>query len=495
MLGRPVGTTPGMGGVRGGAVDLSDQSATQGPPRGSLRDNPPNGRDGRDRSDPEPAMSAHAPSRYAEHLLRVCETAARAIDAAGFDHLLIAAGRQKYQFLDDRPYDFAANPHFKWWVPLGAHPDCWIRYTPGQRPMLAYHQPADYWHLPPADPHGEWVEHFDVRVIRDPAEARAIFPVDLRRTAILGESDAALGDAVPNNPDTVLTRLHLARTRKSPWELDRMRAASRRAARAHRAAASAFRARASEHAIHVAYCEAAGQGERDLPYGNIVGLNEHAAVLHYQHQEREAPAEHRSLLIDAGASVDGYAADITRTFGNGDAAFTELLDGVNRAQMALADAARPGRDFRDLHLEAHRRLAGVLAELGIVRMSPESIVETRLSSAFFPHGLGHFLGLQVHDVGGFLADESGATIPKPAGHPYLRCTRTLEPGNVVTIEPGIYFIDLLLAEVRSGPHAAAVDWAKVEHLARFGGVRIEDDVHVTDGAPENLTRDAFRALA
>jgi Xaa-Pro dipeptidase len=440
-------------------------------------------------------MSAHAQAAYADHLARVREVVDRSLDAAGFDHLLIGSGRQRYQFLDDRPYDFAANPHFKWWAPLGAHPDCWIRYTPGQRPALAYHQPADYWHLPPADPEGEWVAHFDVRVIRDPAEARAIFPANLARTAILAEADAALGDAVPNNPDAVLHRLHLARSRKTPWELDRMRAASRRAARAHRAAASAFRARGSEHAIHLAYCEAAGQGERELPYANIVGLNEHAAVLHYQHQEREPPAEHRSLLIDAGASVDGYAADITRTFGNGDAAFTELLDGVNRAQMALADATRPGRDFRDLHLEAHRLLAGVLADCGIVRMAPESIVETRLSSAFFPHGLGHFLGLQVHDVGGFLADESGATIPKPEGHPYLRCTRRLEAGNVITIEPGIYFIDLLLAEVRSGPHAGSVDWAKVEHLARFGGVRIEDDVHVTDAAPENLTRDAFRSLA
>jgi Xaa-Pro dipeptidase len=440
-------------------------------------------------------MSSTAPARHADHVAHVRAATDRALAAAGFDHLLIASGRQKYQFLDDRPYDFAANPHFKWWVPLGAHPDCWIRYTPGEKPVLAYHQPADYWHLPPSDPEGEWVESFDVRVIRDPAEARKVFPANLARAAILGEADAALGDAVPNSPEPILHRLHLARTRKSAWEIERMRAASRRAARAHRAAAGAFRAHASEHAIHLAYCEAAGQGERELPYGNIVGLNEHAAVLHYQHQDRDPPAEHRSLLIDAGASVDGYAADITRTFGNGDPEFTALLDGVNRVQMALADAARPGVDFRELHLDAHRGLAGVLADLGLVRMSPEAIVETRLSSAFFPHGLGHFLGLQVHDVGGFLADESGATIPKPEGHPFLRCTRTLEAGNVVTIEPGIYFIDLLLDGVRAGPHAGAIDWRRIEHLARFGGVRIEDDVHVTDGAPENLTRDAFRALA
>jgi Xaa-Pro dipeptidase len=317
----------------------------------------------------------------------------------------------------------------------------------------------------------------------------------LARAAIIGAPETALGDVVPNNPQPVLDSLHLARTRKTAYELQCLREASARAVRAHRAAATAFRERRSEQDIHVAYCEAAGQSELELPYHNIVGLNEHGAILHYQHKQRARPAEHRSLLIDAGAQVHGYAADITRTYGNGDAEFTHMLEAVNHAQLALCQKVRAGQDYPELHLHTHALLANILREQDIVRMSAASMVEAGVSSVFFPHGLGHFLGLQVHDVGAFLRDETGATLPKPAGHPFLRLTRKLELDNVLTIEPGIYFIDLLLDGLRQGPHAQAVNWDKVAHLKRFGGVRIEDNVRVTAGEPENMTRDAQRALA
>jgi Xaa-Pro dipeptidase len=274
-----------------------------------------------------------------------------------------------------------------------------------------------------------------------------------------------------------------------------MRQASLRAVRGHRAAATVFREHGSEHQIHRAFCEAVEHTESELPYANIVALNEHGATLHYQHQQRVAPSTHHALLIDAGAQVCGYAADITRTYGDAGAEFSALLESVNDVQLQLVARARPGMDYPQLHLEAHRLLAGVLHAHGIVRMSAESAVECGLSSVFFPHGLGHFLGLQVHDVAGLQRDEDGNTIARPEGHPYLRLTRVLEAGNVLTIEPGIYFIDLLLDAWRSGPHAHEVDWACVERLHRYGGIRIEDNVHVTADGPENLTRDAMRALA
>ncbi|HEV2606670.1 MAG TPA: Xaa-Pro dipeptidase, partial [Xanthomonadaceae bacterium] len=242
-----------------------------------------------------------------------------------------------------------------------------------------------------------------------------------------------------------------------------------------------------------AYLAATGHNDLDLPYGNIVGLNEHGATLHYQYQQVNPPAESRSLLIDAGAEHAGYASDITRTWGNGDVAFAALVEGVDREQQALAAKVRPGQDYRELHLEAHLRLGGVLHDLGIVRMDPGTMLESGVTSTFFPHGLGHPIGLQVHDVAGFMASDSGGTIPKPDGHPFLRMTRTLEPGMVVTIEPGIYFIDMLLAKLKSGPHANVVDWGAIDHLRKFGGVRIEDEVHCSEDAPENLTRDAFAA--
>lgn len=438
-------------------------------------------------------------STYAQHLASLQKQAEAALTRCGFEALLIASGVEKYAFLDDRPYLFQPNPHFKHWLPLTNLPYSWLLVRPGRKPKLVYYQPDDYWHVPPSDPSGEWVDHVELVVIGEPGEALDhLNDLDLARTAIVGEADAALGELKPNNPTALLNILHFARGRKTEWELEQMRAASRRAVPAHRAAKAAFLAGASELDIHRAYLAASGHTDRDLPYGNIVALNEHAAVLHYQYQDASPPAQSRSFLIDAGAQVNGYASDITRTWGAGDDRFDALLAAMEQAQLALVDEVRAGVDYRDIHLSAHRRIAAILAEQGIVKgMSAEAIVADRISSTFFPHGIGHLIGLQVHDVAGFMADDSGTTVPKPDGHPFLRLTRVLEPGMVVTIEPGLYFIPTLLRQLRAGPHAGAVDWDVVDHLARFGGVRIEDDVvcRGANEAPENLTRDAFADVA
>jgi Xaa-Pro dipeptidase len=270
-----------------------------------------------------------------------------------------------------------------------------------------------------------------------------------------------------------------------------MRRASRRAVRGHLAAEGAFRAGLGEADIQRAYLAACRHADDDTPYRNIVALNEHAAVLHYQHRDALPPPQHRSFLIDAGASFNGYASDITRTWSANDARFDSLIDAVDAVQLKLVAGARQGVDYRDLHIEAHRLLSGVLRDMDLVRLDPDLIVETGISSVFFPHGLGHYIGLQVHDVGGFMKSPAGDSIDKPADHPYLRLTRTLEPDQVLTIEPGIYFIPMLLDELRRGPHASSVNWAEVERMLPFGGVRIEDDVRVTWTEPENLTREAF----
>lgn len=431
---------------------------------------------------------------YAQHLARLQAQAESALARCGFDALLIAAGIEKYAFLDDRPYLFQPNPHFKHWLPLTAHPHSWLLVRPGHKPRLVYFQPDDFWHVPPADPCGEWLAHVELCVIGRAEDALAHLRVS-GRLAIIGEADAALDGLVPNNPPALLNILHYQRAVKSAYELEQMRTASRRAVPAHRAAKAAFEAGASELDIHRAYLAASGHTDRDLPYSNIVALNEHCAVLHYQYQDPIPPAQSRSLLIDAGAQVNGYASDITRTWSGRDERFDALLAAMEAAELALVDEVRAGVDYRDIHLSTHRRIAAILAEHGIVRMSAEALVEQRVTSTFFPHGIGHLLGLQVHDIGGFMADDSGALAPKPEGHPYLRLTRRLEPGMVVTIEPGLYFIPTLLNKLRATPAGSAVDWGLVEHLARFGGVRIEDDVVCrSDGAPENMTRDAFAAL-
>jgi Xaa-Pro dipeptidase len=431
---------------------------------------------------------------YAAHLAVLTQRTDEALAKAGFEHLLIASGIEKMAFLDDLPYPFKVNPQFKAWVPLLRDPNSWIAYTPGSKPMLVHYQPDDYWHVPPSPPSGDWVEHFDVRVITDPADAAKHLPASGKR-AIVAEADAALPGFEPNNPNVLLHYLFWYRAYKTPYELVLMRRAQRKGVAGHLAARQAFLDGGSEAQINAAFLAASGHTDSDLPYNNIVALNENGATLHYQYKSFDKPEESRSLLIDAGAQVDGYAADITRTWVRSDAMFAELVEAVEREQQAIAHKVRAGLDYRQLHLETHLRLGGVLKALGIVDMEPDAMLQQGVTSVFFPHGLGHPIGLQVHDVAGF-SDVDGNLIPRPAGHPFLRMTRTLEPGMVVTIEPGLYFIPTLLAKLRADAKSAkSVDWDKVEHLSKFGGVRIEDEVHCTEGAPENLTRDAFAELA
>ena len=437
-------------------------------------------------------MNARLAPLYAQHLDTLRERADKALALGGFDHLLVAAGTPLGKFLDDQDYPFVVNPHFKHWLPLTDAPGSWIAYTPGAKPKLVFVQPRDYWHVVPEAPHGYWVEHFDIAIVRNAAEAVAQLPKG--RRAVITPACPSIDGVEANNPQPVLDYLHWHRSYKTPYELELMREANRIGTRAHRAAERAFRAGESEFGIHMAYLAAARQIDAELPYASIVGLNEHGAVLHYTHFDRTPPAESRSFLIDAGASCAGYASDITRSYAAPRAAeFQALIDSVDAAQQGFAAKVRAGQSYPELHLHAHHVLAGVLREHGFIRMSAESAVETGVTSAFLPHGLGHPIGLQVHDVAGFQQSERGGSIPRPDGHPYLRMTRVLEPGMVVTIEPGLYFIDMLLAELKAKPVAADIDWAKVDAFRPYGGIRIEDDVVCTDGAPENLTRNAFAA--
>ena len=431
-------------------------------------------------------------SLYPQHLATVRERADKALALTGHDHLLIAAGLPPRKFLDDQDYPFVASPHFRHWLPLTDAPGSWIVHTPGQRPRLVFLQPRDYWHVVPEAPSGYWVEHFDIAVVRTVEEAVAQLPGAQTRRAVIAPDQPALAGIEAGHPQDVLDILHWHRSYKTPYELALMREASRIGARAHRAAEQAFRAGASELGIHQAYLAAAGAIDAELPYASIVALNQHGAVLHYTHFDRVAPDYHRSFLIDAGANACGYASDITRTYaGRGEDEFQSLIDSVEAAQLSFAAKVRAGQSYPELHIHAHHVLAGVLREHGFIRMEPETAVETGVTAAFFPHGLGHPIGLQVHDVAGFQQGERGGSIPRPAGHPYLRMTRTLEPGMVVTIEPGLYFIDMLLAELRERPVAKDIDWERIELFKPYGGIRIEDDVACTGGEPENLTRDAF----
>lgn len=430
---------------------------------------------------------------FPEHLSELRRRMDLSLATHGFDGIAVFSGAAGYSFLDDRSYPFRVNPHFSQWVPLTDLQQSFLGYTPGTTPLLCFHQPADYWHRPPSLPSGDWVREFRLEVLRDPGQARELLGLAGRRIAFVGEWQAAFEDwgFAAINPAPLLHQLHYDRAVKTAYELQCMRRASDMAVRGHLAARDAFAAGASEFETHLAYCAAVGQRDEELPYGNIIAFNEGAAVLHYQHLDRDSGGPRRSFLIDAGAQFRGYAADITRTYAAADGEFASLVGGMDSLQLRLCAAVTSGTDYRDIHLLAHREIAVLLREAGVIGCGAEEALATGLSSVFFPHGIGHLLGLQVHDVAGLAGDPYGTEIPRPKGHPFLRLTRRLEPGFVVTIEPGLYFIDMLLDAARSQGHGGRINWDAVERLRPYGGIRIEDDVACTSGAPENLTRDAF----
>ncbi|MCP5090211.1 MAG: Xaa-Pro dipeptidase [Gammaproteobacteria bacterium] len=430
---------------------------------------------------------------YADHLAAIAARHDHALEKAGASHAVIYSGNPKLAFLDDYYHPFKANPHFVSWAPLTRLPFSYIIYTPTETPVLVYFQPHDYWHVVPDKPHGYWTEHFDIRIVHTVDDVATHLPQDLEKCIAIGEfDDDALTFGIERvNPGTAVNILHFARGSKTDYELATMRLASERGARGHRAAEAAFRDGLAEFDIHRAYCKAVSHTDTELPYGNIIALNEHGSVLHYTNLDRTAPDNINSFLIDAGAQVHGYASDITRTYSCGDQRFQELIDRMDVMEREIVNKVEVGVDYRELHVSTHRKLAEILVDAELASGDPDTLLETGVTSAFFPHGLGHLLGIQVHDVGGFMENETGTTIDPPSGHPFLRLTRVLEENMVLTIEPGLYVIDMLLENLRGTPAEGHVNWKTIDWLRPYGGIRIEDNVRVLVNDRENLTRDAF----
>jgi Xaa-Pro aminopeptidase len=279
-----------------------------------------------------------------------------------------------------------------------------------------------------------------------------------------------------------------ARRAKQPDELDAMRAAARFSLAGHLAGLRRARPGMTERDLQIEIeAEFFRAGAERAAYGSIVGSGSNAAVLHFAPTTR-ALCEGDLILVDAGAESAGYASDITRTYPAGarfSVAQRDLYQLVLSVQEGAIAEVRPGVEYRDLHMQAALRIAAGLADLGILRGNPEELVERDAHALFFPHGLGHMLGLSTHDAGGCLA---GRTKSDRFGLRYLRADLPLEPGYVVTIEPGIYFIPPLLNDPnRRDAFSDAVNWEKVDRLLDFGGIRIEDDVLVTEAGAEVLT--------
>jgi Xaa-Pro dipeptidase len=425
---------------------------------------------------------------FASHL-QSCLTAVRgALGDSGIAAVVVPAGEMHPVFQDDQCYPFKANAWFKWLVPTPPAPGSLLEVSQDKPPRLLFVAPDDYWHSPPSPPDGTWTREFDIVVVPTASAARTALRCSTDEAVWLGESPPAEWRPCP---EQLLGMLEQARCRKTSHELACLRAATRIGVLGHRAAEQAFRNGVSEFDIHLAFLAATRQNESELPYPPIIAVNGHGATLHYQLRDTQPPRRPLSLLIDAGANCAGYGSDITRTWATNPGVFASLIASMHDLQQELCAAVAPGLDWRELHLRAHHLVAQLLRDAGILRLSEEEAVGAGVTATFLPHGLGHLLGVQVHDVGGFVPAPGAAPIPRPPGHPALRLTRRLEPGMVVTVEPGLYFIDSLLQTLRAGPHANAVNWTLVDTLQACGGIRIEDNVVVTASGHDNLTRSAF----
>lgn len=420
---------------------------------------------------------------HKQHLDALARSYADVLQRHSLDGVLLYSGHAHRHFADDQDASFTAFGHFLHWVPMAGLEHSWLLIRPGHKPKLYFHAPADFWHLTARLPEDAWVETYEV--VQQAGTTPPALPAG--RFAVLGDVDHDLGEhlGAEANPESLTLALDELRVRKSDYEVACLREANHRAMAGHRAAREAFLAGGAELDCHLAYLTNVRTRESDLPYQNIVGLNAHGGILHYQHYDTEAPARRRSLLLDGGYRYRGYCADITRTWPGRDAdpAFAPLVEGVAALQQQLISALHPGASYVQIHERMHTGLAELLAEHGLIRCSPQAAVTTGITRAFCPHGLGHLLGLQVHDLAGrFAAD--GTRLPPPADDPALRLTRELEAGMVVTMEPGLYIIPMLLEPFRD---VRDIDWSLVERLADHGGIRIEDNVLISAHGPDNLT--------
>lgn len=426
---------------------------------------------------------------YPQHLAYLQQAYEAAMTAHGFDAIVLCSGAaaMKNRF-DDQAWPLSPTPAYSHWCPL-VEADAFVVVRPGLRPRLVRTVTDDFWEQAAAPESDHFWSGFEVVEVK-PGLAGDALPGG--RVAVITR-DQGTAPAGSVNPAELIAALDQARTKKTAYEIECLAAATARAVAGHERARQRFAGGTpSELELHLAFLEGSEQDEARSPYQNIVALGAHAAVLHYSAYQRERVPGETSFLIDAGAKVLGYGSDITRTHvrGEGSAArrFRDLLDHMDRLQLEVIRQIRPGLPYEELHDTSHRLLAGVLRELGIGRASAEELVDRGITRALFPHGLGHSLGITVHDAGMKLRP------PRPENKA-LRNTTVIEPGQVFTIEPGIYVIDGLLKPLQQDDRRELIDWSAIADLRAFGGIRIEDNVVVEANGTRNLTREAFAAAA
>ena len=393
------------------------------------------------------------------------------------DIVLIPAGQPIGVPGTDQYHPFLAHPEFRYLADEN---------LPGS--TLAFDAATESWELfVPRPSAQDLMWHGAVPEIGRPADELDGWLADregrpVHRLADEATTSEALSDVISTS-----------RVRKDADELARMRRAAAATVigfeEVYRTAKTGMTEFDVETELEVGFRRGGGDGPA---YDSIVATGRNTAVLHYE-PTRTVVEPGDFILIDAAAMVDGYACDCTRTFVVGAEPNEKQRDIhaiVTAAQEVAVEKCVPGVEYRQLHVETATQMAAGLVDLGILRGDPSDLVARGAAAVFFPHGLGHLIGLSVHDVAGYAP---GRERTSAFGTQYLRMDRPLESGIVITIEPGIYFIPAILQGAeRFGDD---IDLGLAEEYVGIGGVRVEDCVHITADGPENITAAVPKVLS
>ncbi|MEK7531226.1 MAG: Xaa-Pro dipeptidase [Patescibacteria group bacterium] len=437
---------------------------------------------------------------FRAHVVHCLKEVRAALHATGFDTLVIHAGIPDFFHADDQAVPFHSVPHFARFVPVNSPHHFLIITTDSARVIEVI--PTHYWEEHGTEP-DFWKKEYDVTTIAsdidgsDPrnsvaagAEGWSAFSHGTK-TAFIGDrmatelaQKAGLSPA-SLNPEPLIKLFDKSRSVKTEYEIMCIDEANRIASLGHSAVSDAFFAGKSEREMHYVYLTATRELEVDLPYTSIIALDDKASILHYM-RKRDTGAG-TSLLIDAGVQYNRYASDISRTYALPSAhpTFHALIKDLDALQQKLVTHVMPGVHFIELHHTSLIGVADILHAHGVISLSGEEAATNGVARTFYPHGFGHMLGIQVHCVS-HVTEESEH--PLKEKYPHVRTKIVLKENMVTTIEPGIYFIDMLLEKAQSGEHRDVYNWKLIDELRPLGGIRIEDNVVVRSTGPENLTR-------
>lgn len=421
--------------------------------------------------------------------------------------VVLQGGPSPIRFDTDHEPIFRQESYF-WWLTGVKEPDCVLILTAQQTILLVPDLPPDYatvmGHIPSCD---EWKSHYGVDHVTYTHELESFLERLVEETLnakilVMSGKNSDSGNTYEMAPTftkdslialvddtTLFPILAECRVIKSQAELELLEHVTQVTSFAH-----AYVMRNMKPGMwefqgeslfrHYSYYN---YGSRLQSYTSICGCGPNAAILHYGHAGEPNARQLESddiCLFDMGAEYQCYASDVTCSF-PASGVFSDkdkpIYQAVLNAQKAVYEMARPGVSWVDCHKEAEAVIIKALVKLGIVELwekTIEELVEMRLGAVFMPHGLGHFIGIDTHDVGGYLPGHP-ERIMQP-GLKKLRTARVLKPNMVLTVEPGCYFIDHLLDEAledpKLSPHLRAT---KLQEYRGYGGIRLEDVVVIT----------------